>query len=74
MSYPYAKFIVIRKDTKMAYSSEAYDLLDSALEVLKAKRGKYAHSYMLGLLMPNIDLVTAVRITNMILEMEVQND
>jgi hypothetical protein len=58
----------------MAYSKEAHDLLDSALEVLKTKKGRYAHSYMLGLLMPNIDLTTAQRITKMILEMEVQND
>jgi hypothetical protein len=56
------------------YSKEAHDLLDSALEVLKGKKGKYAHSYMLGLLMPNIDLATAIRIANMILEMEADND
>jgi hypothetical protein len=58
----------------MTYSREAHEMLDSALEVLKLKKGKYAHSYMLGLLMPNIDLATAIRITNMILEMEVEND
>ena len=58
----------------MTYSKEAHDLLDSALEVLKGKKGKYAHSYMLGLLMPNIDLATAIRIANMILEMEADND
>ena len=54
----------------MTYSKEAHEMLDSALEVLKGKKGKYAHSYMLGLLMPNIDLATAIRISNMILEME----
>ena len=56
----------------MTYSREAHDLLDSALEVLKTKKGQYAHSYMLGLLMPNIDLPTAQRIAKMILEMEVK--
>ena len=58
----------------MAYSREAHELLDSALEVLKTKKGKYAHSYMLGMLMPNIDLPTAQRIAKMILEMESEND
>jgi hypothetical protein len=58
----------------MAYSREAHELLDSALEVLKTKKGKYAHSYMLGLLMPNIDLATAVRITNVILVIEPDTD
>ena len=58
----------------MTYSKEAHDLLDSALEVLKTKKGKYAHSYMLGMLMPNIDLPTAQRIAKMILEMESEND
>ena len=58
----------------MAYSREAHELLESALEVLKTKKGKYAHSYMLGMLMPNIDLTTAQRIAKMILEMESEND
>lgn len=58
----------------MAYSKEAHDLLDSALEVLKTKKGKYAHSYMLGLLMPNVNLTDAQRVAKMILEMEVEND
>lgn len=58
----------------MAYSKEAHDLLESALEVLKTKKGRYAHSYMLGLLMPNVNLTDATRIAKMILEMEVQND
>ena len=55
------------------YSKEAHDLLDSALEVLKTKKGKYAHSYMLGLLMPNVGLTDAKRIAKMILEMESDN-
>lgn len=54
----------------MAYSKEAHELLDSALEVLKTKKGKYAHSYMLGLLIPNVGLDDAIRISKMILEME----
>jgi hypothetical protein len=58
----------------MTYSKEAHDLLDSALEVLKTKKGKYAHSYMLGLLMPNVNLTDATRIAKMILEMEGDND
>ena len=55
------------------YSKEAHDLLDSALEVLKIKKGRYAHSYMLGLLMPNVGLEDAQRIAKMILEMESDN-
>ena len=55
------------------YSKEAHDLLEVTLEALKLKEGKYAHSYMLGLLMPNIDLPTAQRIAKMVSEMEVRN-
>jgi hypothetical protein len=58
----------------MAYNKEAHDLLESALKVLQNKKGKYAHSYMLGLLMPNVNLTDATRIAKMILEMEVEND
>jgi hypothetical protein len=58
----------------MAYNSEAYDLLESALQVLKTKKGKYAHSYMLGLLLPNVGLEDAQRIFKMISEMEADND
>ena len=58
----------------MAYNREAHELLESALKVLKHKKGNLAHSYMLGLLMPNIDLQTAHRIAKMILEMESEND
>lgn len=54
----------------MAYNKEAHELLESALNVLKNKKGKYAHSYMLGLLMPNVGMEDAIRITRMILEME----
>jgi hypothetical protein len=58
----------------MAYNREAHEMLESALKVLQNKKGKYAHSYMLGLLMPNVGLTDAVRITRMILEMEADND
>jgi hypothetical protein len=58
----------------MAYNREAHEMLESALKVLQNKKGKYAHSYMLGLLMPNVEMVDAIRITRMILEMEVEND
>jgi hypothetical protein len=54
----------------MAYSREAHELLESALKVLKTKKGSLAHSYMLGLLMPNVGLTDAQRIAKMILEME----
>jgi hypothetical protein len=54
----------------MAYNKEAHEMLESALKVLKDKKGKYAHSYMLGLLMPNVAMEDAIRITRMILEME----
>jgi hypothetical protein len=54
----------------MAYNKEAHDLLESALKVLKNKKGALAHSYMLGLLMPNVGMEDAIRITRMILEME----
>jgi hypothetical protein len=58
----------------MTYSREAHELLDSALEVLKTKKGKYAHSYMLGLLMPNIDLPTAQRLAELINKMDTEED
>jgi hypothetical protein len=61
----------------MAYSPQAHNLMESILQVLKARQkvtGVDAYAYMTGLLMPNIDLATAIRITNMILEMEVDND
>jgi hypothetical protein len=58
----------------MAYSREAHELLESALKVLKTKKGYLAHSYMLGLLMPNVNLTDAQRIAKMILEMESDND
>jgi hypothetical protein len=58
----------------MAYNKDAHDLLESALKVLKNKKGALAHSYMLGLLMPNVNLTDATRIAKMILEMEVEND
>jgi hypothetical protein len=54
----------------MAYSREAHELLDQALEVLKTKKGYLAHSYMLGLLMPNVNLTDATRIAKMIEEMK----
>ena len=57
----------------MAYSKEAHDLLDSALEVLKSKTN-YPYARMVGYLIPNVDLPTAQKIAKMILEMEVQND
>ena len=55
------------------YSREAHELLESALKVLKNKKGNLAHSYMLGLLMPNVHLEDAQRIAKMILEMESDN-
>jgi hypothetical protein len=58
----------------MTYSREAHELLDSALEVLKTKKGKYAHSYMLGLLMPNIDLLTAQRLAELINKLDTEED
>ena len=57
----------------MAYSREAHDLLDSALEVLKTKT-KYAYPRMVGMLMVNVNLTDAKRIAKIIEEMEVQND
>lgn len=54
----------------MAYNRDAHELLESALKVLKNKKGVLAHSYMLGLLMPNVAMADAIRISRMILEME----
>jgi hypothetical protein len=73
MSHPYARFIVIRKKVKMAYSREAHELLDQTLEVLKTKTN-YAYPRMVGYLMVNVDLPTAQRIAKLVEEMEVQND
>jgi hypothetical protein len=53
----------------MKFDSQAYDLLESALKVLKYKV-PYPHSTMLGYLMPNIDLETAIRIAKIIDERE----
>jgi hypothetical protein len=57
----------------MAYSREAHELLESALQELKAKH-KYPWPYFVGMLMPNVPLVEAKRIAKMISEMENQND
>lgn len=56
----------------MAYNKDAHEMLESAFKVLKNKKGSDAWPYMVGLLMPNVAMEDAIRITRMILEMEVE--
>ena len=57
----------------MAYNREAHELLEKAFQELKTK-SKYPWPFMVGLLMPNVNLTDAKRIAKLISEMEVQND
>jgi hypothetical protein len=57
----------------MAYSREAHELLEEALQELKTKH-KYPWAYFVGMLMPNVPLTEAKRIAKIISEMENQND
>lgn len=73
MSDPYARFIVIRKKVKMAYNRQAHELMESTLQVLRARQkvnGVDAYAYMTGLLMPNISLTDAKRIAKLVLDDE----
>lgn len=50
----------------MAYSKTAHDLLDSTLKVMVNEMGQdTAFATMLGYLLPNIDLETAIRISKL---------
>jgi len=53
----------------MGYNREAYELLESAFRVLKTKKDE-PYAYMVGLLLPNVNLKDARRIAEMILAME----
>ena len=53
----------------MAYNSQAHDILEEALEVLKTKT-KYPYPRMVGYLMVNVNLTDAKRIAKVIEEWE----
>jgi hypothetical protein len=53
----------------MAYSKEAHELLNEAFEVLQTKTN-HPYPFMVGMLMPNVNLTDAKRIAKVILEME----
>ena len=57
----------------MAYNRQAHELLEEAFQELKTK-SKYPWPFMVGLLMPNVNLTDAKRIAKLISEMEAQND
>ena len=53
----------------MAYNREAHELLEEAFQELKTK-SKYPWPFMVGLLMPNVNLTDAKRIAKVIEEWE----
>lgn len=55
----------------MAYNREAHELLEDAFKVLQTKK-KHAWPYMVGMLMPNVNLTDAKRIAKLIEEMEAE--
>jgi hypothetical protein len=57
----------------MAYSPQAHNLMESILQVLKARQkvtGVDAYAYMTGLMMPNISLTDAHRLAKLVLDDE----
>jgi hypothetical protein len=57
----------------MGYNREAYELLEAAFKVLKTKKNE-PYAYMVGLLLPNVNLKDARRIAEMILAMDGETD
>ena len=53
----------------MAYSKEAHELLNEAFDVLQTKTN-HPYPFMVGMLMPNVNLTDAKRIAKIIEEME----
>jgi hypothetical protein len=57
----------------MAYNRQAHDLMESILQVLKARQkvnGVDAYAYITGLMMPNISLTDAQRLAKLVLDDE----
>lgn len=55
----------------MTYNRQAHELLESTLQVLRARQketGVDAYAYMTGLLMPNVNLTDAKRIAKLVLK------